>query len=121
MKKAIFVVLAATVLLLSYARESLAWGHHFRHGPRVGVGVFVGTPFWGPPVFWRPYWYPPPPYYVYSPPVVVQQEPQVYVQPPPPPQQYWYYCEDPKGYYPYVPQCPKGWMKVVPPTTPPGQ
>lgn len=26
---------------------------------------------------------------------------------------YWYYCKNPSGYYPYVKQCPSGWMKVV--------
>jgi hypothetical protein len=30
---------------------------------------------------------------------------------------YWYYCEDPKGYYPYVESCPQGWRRVAP--TPP--
>jgi len=30
---------------------------------------------------------------------------------------YWYYCENPKGYYPYVKDCPYGWMKVVPEIT----
>lgn len=27
---------------------------------------------------------------------------------------YWYHCSSPKGYYPYVKQCPPGWVKVVP-------
>ena len=27
---------------------------------------------------------------------------------------YWYYCTDPQGYYPYVRECPQGWMQVVP-------
>jgi hypothetical protein len=30
---------------------------------------------------------------------------------------YWYYCDNPPGYYPYVPQCPSGWRPVAP--TPP--
>ncbi len=30
---------------------------------------------------------------------------------------YGYYCDDPPGYYPYVPQCPGGWRPVV--LTPP--
>jgi hypothetical protein len=33
------------------------------------------------------------------------------------PSQYWAYCQDPEGYYPYVPDCPGGWIPVVP--TPP--
>jgi len=31
----------------------------------------------------------------------------------------WYYCENAKGYYPYVRECPSGWQAV--PQTPPGQ
>ena len=26
----------------------------------------------------------------------------------------WYYCEDPKGYYPYIRECPTGWQRVSP-------
>jgi len=33
------------------------------------------------------------------------------------PSQYWAYCQDPEGYFPYVPDCPGGWIPVVP--TPP--
>jgi len=36
---------------------------------------------------------------------------------------FWYYCADSKLYYPYVQQCPAGWLKVVPNpnTAPPRQ
>ncbi|HUL00131.1 MAG TPA: hypothetical protein VLX29_04670 [Nitrospirota bacterium] len=34
-------------------------------------------------------------------------------------QYYRYYCQESKTYYPYVKQCPGGWMKVVPTPTPP--
>ena len=62
-------------------------------------------------------WYP---YYYYAaPPVVIQQQPPVYVQAVPQPSNYWYYCQNPQGYYPYVKECPGGWMKVVPEATPP--
>jgi len=43
-------------------------------------------------------------------------------QPVPPPSSassFWYYCADAKMYYPYVRQCPTGWLKVVPKTGPP--
>ena len=45
--------------------------------------------------------------------------PYWYNYPPPSsePSQYWSYCQDPEGYYPYVPDCPGGWIPVVP--TPP--
>jgi len=45
--------------------------------------------------------------------------PYWYNYPPPSsaPSQYWAYCQDPEGYYPYVPDCPGGLIPVVP--TPP--
>lgn len=83
-------------------------------------GIWVG-PGWGPGWWGAPYPYYSYPYYA-APPVVVQQPaPEIYVQPAPQTEEpsYWYYCQDPKGYYPYVRQCPNGWMKVVP--SPPPQ
>ena len=99
------------VLLLSAAAGQAA---------RIHGGIWIG-PVWGPG-----WWGPPYPYYPYyaQPPVVIQQQPapEIYVQPPPQAEEpsYWYYCQDPKGYYPYVKQCPNGWMKVVP-SPPPSQ
>jgi hypothetical protein len=89
-------------------------------GPRVSFGIGIGVPAWGPwwgPGYWGPYY--PYPYYAPPAPVVVQQAPPVMVQPSPEPS-YWYYCQNPQGYYPYVQACPHGWMKVVPPSGPPG-
>ena len=37
--------------------------------------------------------------------------PQVYVEKAP---RYRYYCPESGGYYPDIPRCPKGWMKVIP-------
>jgi hypothetical protein len=76
-----------------------------------GIVVPFG-PFWtpGPAPYAYPYGY----HYAHAP-VVVQPPPQVYVQPPSQP--IWYYCENPQGYYPYVPRCPGGWRQV--PATPP--
>jgi len=118
MKKAIcFSVLSLIVLLLVSPPPVDA------HGPgRVSFGarVFIGPGFWWPGPWWGPGWWGP--RYSYSPPVVGQQPP-VYVQPysPTAEPQYWYYCQKPQGYYPYVQQCANGWMKVVPPASPPGQ
>ena len=53
------------------------------------------------------------PLVIAPPPVYVQPPPQVYIQSPPP-QPSWYYCDNPPGYYPYVPQCPGGWRQVTP-------
>jgi hypothetical protein len=56
--------------------------------------------------------------------VYVADEPTVYVEPrqeaAAPATHYWYYCTDPAGYYPYVQNCSKAWMTVVPPRTPAG-
>lgn len=98
------------------AGSALAW----HHGPRVTFGFNFG-PYWGP--YWGPAWYYPPPYY-YPPAVVVAAPaaPPVYVErsDEPQPQSYWYYCEQSRGYYPYVKECPGGW-KAVPPAPAPAQ
>ena len=31
---------------------------------------------------------------------------------------YQYYCPNPAGYYPQVPTCAAGWLRVVPPSAP---
>jgi hypothetical protein len=88
-------------------------GHDFHHGlrgPRVRVGIGLGT-VWGPAWGGGPDW----PRDAY-PPVVIAPSPRVYVDAPPPPV-YWYYCDAAHAYYPYVQQCPGGWRAVTP--TPP--
>jgi hypothetical protein len=52
----------------------------------------------------------------YVPPVVVTPAPAAPAASVPPPAQYWYYCDNAKGYYPYVQSCPGGWRAV--PATP---
>lgn len=49
-----------------------------------------------------------------APPVYIQRETVTPVQ-----QQtnYWHYCQNPDGYYPYVKQCPGGWLQVAPQPT----
>jgi hypothetical protein len=119
------------------------WGGGFYYGPRFwgprwwGPGWYGGFRPWPLYPFYGGYYYPYAAYPPYASPVVVQQDPQVYIQqdpqiqqapaaqaaPPPPessqpqPSQYWYYCEDARGYFPYVQQCPRGWMTVVPPAS----
>ena len=103
MKKAL-VALGVAAILLGTASPSHAWWRAwYRPYPYV-----------------YPYWYPYPVPYAYpAPPVVVQSaEPPVYVQQQPQ-QQSWYYCREANGYYPYVQQCPSGWMQVPPQATPP--
>ena len=89
--------------------------HHSGHGGFHRSKVFVGVGV--APVWWWgwPGYYPYYPYPAYSAPVVVQQSPPVYIQQDQPAEPYyWYYCEGAQTYYPYVQQCPNGWMKVVP-------
>jgi len=100
------------VLLVLAALSSSA----FAHGrSRVFVGFNFGFPGYYHP--WYPaYYYPPPVYYYPAAPV--------YVQPPAPPVYVersdtipegpgtWYFCREANGYYPYVKQCPGGWMRV---------
>jgi len=112
----VVVVLVLLGLLLASPLPSEAGGHvFFSFTVPLGVG-----PWWGG----APYPYSGYPYYGYpyspAPPVVVQPAP-VYEPPAPAPQAaaYWYYCQNPQGYYPYIQQCPAGWLQVVPPATPP--
>ncbi len=63
-----------------------------------------------------PYYFPP--YYAYPRAVIVPSTPPVYIQqqiqPIQPRTNYWYYCQNPDGYYPYVKNCPGGWLQVAP-------
>jgi hypothetical protein len=108
-------------------------GGHF-HGGGWGWGPGWGAAWdlgwWGLayPYYDNPYYgYPYYPYNDGTPVIVEQPATKLYMQPAPQqtfPSQleepiYWYYCQNPQGYYPYVKQCPKGWMKVVPSPPPP--
>lgn len=59
-------------------------------------------------------------WYLYANPIHPYPDP--YVPPaavtPAPAAAYWYYCDDPPGYYPYVPECRRPWQPV--PANPPG-
>ena len=80
-----------------------------------GRGYGYGYPY---RYYNRPYYYYGRPYY-YPPTVVVPSAPTVYIQqesatPAEAQINYWYYCRKPDGYYPYVKQCPDGWLQVAP-------
>jgi hypothetical protein len=110
-------ILILSVVLLGAAASAPAFAWH--HGG-VRFGVVVGAPFY--PWYYPPYYGPYSPYYY--PPAAVPAGPTTYVeqggaQPAPSqPSSYWYYCEASKTYYPYVKECPAGWMRVVPHATP---
>ncbi|MCL5022224.1 MAG: hypothetical protein M1497_02445 [Nitrospirae bacterium] len=105
-------------------------GYSGGHGHSYFRGSFWFGPGWGS--WWRgpgypyyyPYYYYPYSYYPYyygESPVVLQEQPPEYVQPTPREEEeyYWYFCPDSKNYYPYVKKCPGGWLRVVPPQSPP--
>jgi hypothetical protein len=88
------------------------WGHrHYYNGMGLGLGLGYGLGYYGGS-YYSPYYYPPaviavpvtPPVYIQQPPPVIQQYPAGY----------WYYCNNPQGYYPYIKQCPGGWLQVDP-------
>lgn len=110
-EKTLQIILLITLLIAATCLPGYAWNRH-------GGGVWFVGPRWVAPY---PYQYPYPYYYYTLPPqIVIQHQPDVYIQQTPAPvpeQTYWYYCPAPQGYYPYVKECPVGWLKVVP--TPP--
>lgn len=107
------IVLATMCSLYSgvdWARD----GHYRGHS---NFGFYFGAPLYPYPYYRDPFYYP----YYYSPPTIitVPVTPPFYIQQPPPasqpyPSGYWYYCHNPKGYYPYVKECPNGWQQVDP-------
>jgi len=120
----------AIALITILACNSL-WAHSHSHSHSyysIGLGYY-GPGFYGRYGYggygWGGYGYPfyYPPYYYYPPTVIVPTTPPVYiqqqVQPVQPQTAYWYYCQNPDGYYPYVRNCPGGWLQVAP--QPPGQ
>jgi hypothetical protein len=105
----IFATLFAIILLSPPAVQAYGGHGHYRGG------IWI-TPGWGP--WWGGYY----PYYSTPPLIVERPSLEYYIEPLPEQREepaYWYYCRKPEGYYPYVKQCPEGWMKVVP--TPPSQ
>jgi hypothetical protein len=109
------LLLAALALGAAFSESASAHGRG-----RVSVGIGFGFPVYG----WGSPWYygPSPYYYPYDPPVVVSSPPTTYIERQdvaPASADSWYYCEQSRGYYPYVKTCPTGWQKV-PPVPPPG-
>ena len=92
---------------LSTAGGHGGWHGHGWHGGWHGHYYGWYGPRWGAyPYYYYPcYVYADPSLIYASDPVPDSAEPQ---------QSFWYYCRDPKGYYPYVTNCPEGWVQVVP-------
>ena len=119
MKRLLLLMLTAGALM-SASSASFAYGYYghgyYGHG-YYGHGYYGHGYYHGG--YYRGGWYGPdvvigiPPPVYYGPPAVVYAappQPQTYVEKPP---AYAYYCQNPAGYYPQVPACPRGWMKVV--------
>jgi len=118
MRKVVFAAVLVAIAGVIASEPALA-----RHGGTrvtVGVGFGYGYPYWGSPWGpWGPWGYYPYPYY--AAPTVVVQQPVTYIeqnpQAPSTPAAnagWWYYCDQSRGYYPYVRECPTGWQRVPP-------
>ena len=113
MKKIIKPLILLLMLSMFCSGEALARRRHHTHTHlSFGFGPYwSGYPYYSYPYHSYPYY-----------PVIIDRPaaPVIYIEKsapsvaPPAPNQYWYYCEAAKGYYPYVQNCPTGWMKVVP-------
>lgn len=116
-------------MILTTCQFAIAHGgrfDHFSFGINLGYpGLYGGYGGYGGYGFYDPFFYPPfygiPPVVVpIAPPVIVPSTPPVYIQQQETPAatqsqaHYWYYCTNPEGYYPYVKQCPGGWLRVDP-------
>lgn len=113
MKKLMSTVAVALIALTAVSSASAQRYHG--GGPRFRAGIYIGGPVWGGPFydpFYSPFYQPyyAPPVYVQPAPVVVQRAPETYVERA---TDYWYYCAQSAAYYPYVKECPAGWMQVV--------
>ncbi len=121
------------VALIAILTSNSLWAHNSHSHSYYSIGLdYYGSGFYGGYGYggygfgrygWGGYGYPfYYPLYYYPPTVIMPTKPPVYIQqaqPVQPQTSYWYYCQDPDGYYPYVRNCPGGWLQVAP--QPPGQ
>ncbi|MFZ1548265.1 MAG: hypothetical protein WAT12_14410 [Candidatus Nitrotoga sp.] len=121
-------------------RYSGGWNRGGRVGIYLGAPIgfsygynpysYYRAPFYGVPYSYPPAYYPSvPTYYPMVQPVPMtyverSDEPQIGTQEAPndssqdTQESWWYYCVDAKAYYPYVNQCPGGWLRVAPQPAP---
>lgn len=105
--KPIMHALPIAIAAALFAGSAVADRGHHHHGHSHGsFGIYFGTP-----------WYYPPPVYI-PPRVIVVPAPQapVYIEQSPAAggDRYWYFCQQANAYYPQVPDCPGGWIRVPP-------
>ena len=108
-----------------HTRFNFGIGYGGFYGPGFYGPAYYGTRFYGYPYNYRygnRYYYPRSYGYASSaiaasPPVYIQRETPVAVAAQPK-TNYWHYCRNPEGYYPYIKQCPEGWLQVAPQPAP---
>ena len=126
MKKPVYLILFSILMLIVTINvPAYAHGGGGHGGGHVVVGIGPGWGWgWGGGWGWGPWWGYPGygygyPYYPSQPVVIQQQQPVYDMQTPQRDEEYyWYFCPDSRNYYPYVKQCPNGWLKVIPPQGP---
>ncbi len=137
-RKIAVLALLASALAVSPAMADRGghWeGHHEGHGGGWGwgwgllglsLGLALATPSYAVPA--PAYYYPPAQPVIVQTPVYVEPAAPVYAEPvmPPPPayaaprasaqaeNNWWYFCQESGAYYPYVKNCPGGWLRVAP-------
>lgn len=90
-------------------------GYYGNRAPYYPPSYGYGNRYGYPPVGYAPnYGYAPVVAVPSAPPVYIQQQEVVQVQPQAQAASYWHYCRSPEGYYPYVKNCPGGWLQVAP-------
>ena len=126
MKKLNLTTLILTLLALFASSVVSAHGGYNSFNFGINLGHYPGYYGYSAFGYQDPFFYPPvdidprtvvvpltaPPVVIPSaPPVYTQQETRSSMQ-----QQtnYWHYCSDSDGYYPYVKECPGGWLQVAP-------
>jgi len=133
------LTLIITLLVgVSTSGEALAHGGGRGGGGWHGgarVGIYLGAPigfnygyypysYYGPAYYGIPNYYPTAPVYyppIQSVPTYTQQSESPQISPQVAPKNssqdvqgsWWYFCVDAKAYYPYVKQCPGGWLRVA--------
>jgi hypothetical protein len=137
MKTSTAAISTVLALLLAGAAQAQPQAPPVRPDPRGGIS---GAGVMRPPVPVRPPSFVRPPFFGRHPfffgsglvvpsPVVAVPSTYVYTYPTPvyvpspgsgqSQPQYWAYCQSAQGYYPYVPECPGGWLPVLPTPPPP--
>jgi hypothetical protein len=131
MKTAATALSTVLALLLAVAAQAQPQSHPRMSDPRGGIS---GPGFMRPPLPTRPPFFARHPFFFGSrlavpSPVAAAHSTYAYTYPTPvyvpypaygeSQPQYWAYCRSAQGYYPYVPECPGGWLPVLPTSTPP--